>query len=105
MATIREEILDAALQDNLIFRPFSVREKLYISPSVVSLNEIYFVLKIGDFSLEEIAFKTGLNKNTVAIMLRYLEKHGIVRVFRKEIEGENGARLANLYSIKERGFK
>lgn len=100
MATIREEVLDAALQDGLVTGTLTQNQRIYLNSSIIRINDILALfIATKEATLEDISSKIDLNTNTLTQYLRYLEKYKFIQVARHEVEGVDGRLLVSLYRI------
>lgn len=79
MATLDLNILDAAHKDGLLPKRLSATQQLYLYPSVLTANQIYWHI-VGEEGLdvEQLKHRTGLHENTVKQFCRWLASKELI---------------------------
>ena len=102
MATIEQEILEAAHKDGLIGAKLSKRQQLYLKQSILTMNKLITVIaSVPDgLDIEQIARRAKTHKNTCLIYTRWLAKKNYVVIEQHQLEGADGKKRVSNYRIK-----
>jgi hypothetical protein len=97
MATLNASILAAAHADRLLPSPLTTSQSLYLHPTVVTANKIYWAIAdSGDRGLDLLQLQqvTGIHYNTLTQFCRWMVEQSLLYI---ETEGEVQHRPANIY--------
>lgn len=87
MATVRLEVLEAAHKDGLIGIKITKAQQLYLVESVLTANRILSTIEQRkDANGEQLEKDCKLNRNTLNIYLRWLEKRKYIQATRNKDE-------------------
>ncbi len=80
MAEINADILRAALEDGYFERPLSDRERLYLTPSILTAWAFIEAVRASDVGMTTRGLESalGININTVRVYGRWLREHRLV---------------------------
>lgn len=97
MATLNTAILAAAHADRLLPSPLTTAQALYLHPTVVTANKIYWAIaESGDRGLDLLQLQAaiGIHYNTLTQFTRWMVQQKLIYI---ELEGEVQHRPANVY--------